>query len=140
MSGRQAKYKKLSFDALISVEMMTQILGEFVNIQDRGWNYNKQKYSIQFTLVVRFKEALEIGLYDVIKIRLTEGIIQLFFRGFLSHFSFHPSYLDVFSWRHTGHFPALRFKLRDYSVNKKIKNVELHTKKNMDLVDYTKYK
>ena len=60
---------------------------------------------------IQIGEALESGLSDVTKIRLKGGIIQLFFRGFLSHFSFHPSYLDVFLWRHTGHFPALHVLL-----------------------------
>ena len=33
--------------------------------------------------------------------------ILLFFMDFLSHLSSHPSFLDVFLWHHTWHFPYL---------------------------------
>ncbi len=73
---------------------------------------------ILFPLAVPAFEALETGLCDVIRIRLKGGIIQPLLRSFLSHFSFHPSYLDAFLWRHTGHFPAIPvFCTRPKNIN-----------------------
>ncbi len=47
-------------------------------------------------VVYHFSEAMESVMCDVIKIRLKGGNIHLFFRGLLSHFPFHPSFLEVF--------------------------------------------
>ena len=41
---------------------------------------------------------------------------HLFFGGFLSHFSSHPSLLDIFLWRHTWHFRLSRISLARHSI------------------------
>ena len=79
-------------------------------------------YTLPFRKVsfysLNFNEPPESDLFDVIKIRLKLGnpsfkisrstLFKYKAAGFLSHFSMHLSFLDVFLCRHTCHFPALR--------------------------------
>ncbi len=52
--------------------------------------------------------------------------IHFFFRCFLSHFSFHPSFLNVFLWRHTWHFPVLQIIILISSKTFPLNRVPFH--------------
>ena len=59
-------------------------------------------------------------------------VIYVFFRGFFTHFYSQPSFLDIFLWRHTWHFPALFYKALCFSplVHRYFFSFYLKSKKN----------
>ena len=56
-----------------------------------------------------FKEKAQSVKCDLIK-------IHLFYRGVFSFFSYHPSDIDVFLWRHTWHFELSPSKCQDVEM------------------------
>ncbi len=107
-----------------------------------SWVTPRNLVLVHFCTIRKYKEVLESVMYDIIKIHIKRriatrsgkgnqpliiktaverpivklGLPNLRWSFHLFYFSLHPSFLDVFLWRQTWHFPALREFARFWHV------------------------